>query len=188
MYISLICYLTRELIICPSLGDGFTVLQFLRLLSQNYQGLEPLDTPPSHEMAPEYPLNPDAYGDIPVPEFAHSYPLRGIPPYLEPGRKKPGRVNIRMTASQIAQVQKGVVAQCPDGKPPIISRQDALVALLAHCVSKSDPETTPIQHISTIVMVRSLPCSSIHFSDDSIRIVVYRLGLRRRWATVSCGL
>lgn len=26
------------------------------------------------------------------------------------------------------------------------------------------------------------------FSDDTIRIVVYRLGLRRRWATVSCGL
>ena len=81
------------------------------------------------------------------------YPLRETAPHLESGRKKPERVNIRMTAGQIARVQKGVVAQCPDSEPPIISRQDALVALLAYCVSKSDPETPPVQHISTIVMV-----------------------------------
>ena len=130
------------------------VLQFLRLLSQNYQGLEPLDPPPSYEKPPAYPFNPDDYGDIPLPDYTHFYPFRETPPHLEPGRKKPDRVKIRMTASQVAQVQKGVVAQCPDENPPIISRQDVVVALLAYCVSKSDPETAPVQHISTIVMVR----------------------------------
>lgn len=133
-------------------------LAFARLLSQNYQGLPPLDPAPSYAPTPATPFDPAQYGDIPMPEFVHFYNLRGVPPHLEPGRKKPQRVDIRLTASQIAQLNKGILAQCPDAAPPILSRQDTLVGLLTYCLSKADPETEPIQHVATILMVRALRC------------------------------
>lgn len=139
------------------IGDGFVVYSFLRLLSQNYQGLEPLDPPPSYAQPPRYPFNQADYGEIPAPDFAHFYSLRGVPPHLEPGRTKPVRVDFRLTAAQVAELQRGVLAQCPDGALPVLSRQDVLIALIAYCTSKADPASPPVQHISNICMTRGIP-------------------------------
>lgn len=136
------------------LGDGFSIYQFARLLSQNYQGLEPLDPAPTYDRAPPQPFDPEKYKGIPLPDCMYHYSFRSTPPHLEPGRKKPDRIDIRLTAGQIAQINKGILAQCPDGNTPILSRQDTLVAVLAYCISKADPDSPPVQHISTILMVR----------------------------------
>ncbi|GJE85414.1 hypothetical protein PsYK624_014930 [Phanerochaete sordida] len=145
--------------LCAShlIGDGFVARTFLRLLSQNYQGLAPLDPPPSYTTPAPVPFNAADYGAIPHPDYAYFYPLRGVPPHLVPGGKKPVRVDIRLTAAQIAELRAGVLEQCTERDAPRLSRQDVLVALLAYCLSKADPDNPPIQHICTIVMSRGIP-------------------------------
>lgn len=131
------------------LGDGYTVLRFARLLSQNYQGLPPLDDPPSYADIPSYPFNPDHYGKIPTPNFNLNYPARDVPPHQRPGHLKPLRIDLRFTAGQIAQIHKAVLAHAAE--PIILSRQDVLSALLVFCTSKVD---SPIQYLSSICNVR----------------------------------
>ncbi|KIP05936.1 hypothetical protein PHLGIDRAFT_19573 [Phlebiopsis gigantea 11061_1 CR5-6] len=139
------------------IGDGWQMLQFARLVSQNYLGLPPLDPPPIYEHPAPYPFNSEDYGDVFTPEFQHFYHYKDTPPHLDISRKKPIRSDFRLTAMQVAQIQKGIIAQCPNDKPPIISRQDAIVALLADSVSKSEPDSPPVQHINTIFMNRGIP-------------------------------
>ncbi|GJE85405.1 transferase family-like protein [Phanerochaete sordida] len=180
------------------IGDGFVVLSFLRLLSQNYQGLEPLDPPPSYAAPPRLPFNAADYGEIPYPDYQHLYPLRGVAPHVEPGRKKPLRLDLRLTAAQIAAIHKGVLAQCPESSPPILSRQDVLVALVAYCLSKADPQAPPIQHISTILMSRGIPprpknsvgnalmWAMTEAAEDFEKETVFSIALRIRKALVQC--
>lgn len=137
-------------------GDGFINYQFARLLSQNYQGLKPLDPPPSYAPIPDYPFDADKYSGIRLPDQENYYPLRGVHPLLEPGKEKFVLVNIRLTAAQILQVQAGVLAQCPGAAPTRLSRQDILAALLAHCMNKTDASTPPIRRINTVVNVSIL--------------------------------
>ncbi|GJE85403.1 hypothetical protein PsYK624_014820 [Phanerochaete sordida] len=186
--------------LCSShlVGDGFAVLMFLRLLSQNYQGLEPLDPPPSFTAPPRYPFNPADHNDIPSYHYKYLYPLREVPPHMEPGRKKPVRVDLRLRAEQIAQLHKGVLAQCPESNPPILSRQDVLSAIVAYCLSKADPEAPPIQHISTLFMARGIPPRSKNSAgnalmlavtkaaDDFDKETIFSIALRIRQSLVQC--
>jgi hypothetical protein len=102
---------------------------------------------------PPHPFDPEKYEDIPIPERSYNYPLRESPPYLQPGSERAVRVDIRLTASQAAEIYNSVASGYLDDMQPRLSHQDALAALLAHCLSKAEPEEPPIQHISTIVLV-----------------------------------
>ncbi|GJE85404.1 hypothetical protein PsYK624_014830 [Phanerochaete sordida] len=180
------------------IGDGFVVLAFLRLLSQHYQGLEPLDPPLSYTAPPRYPFNAADYDDIPCQDYKYLYPLRGVPPHAEPGRQKPVRVDIRLQAEQITQLHKGVLAQCPEPSPPILSRQDVLAALIAYCLSKTDPEAPPIQHISNVVMTRGIPPRSKNSAGNAImwavtkaaedfdKETIFSIALRIRESLIQC--
>ncbi|GJE86552.1 hypothetical protein PsYK624_026320 [Phanerochaete sordida] len=144
--------------LCSShlVGDGYAVLHFLRLLSQNYQGLAPLDPPLTFTTPPPHPFNPADHAAAPfVSHFQHLYPLRGVPPHLARGHTKSARVDLRLRAQQIAQLHAGVCAQRPD-PPPRVSRQDTLAALLAHCISRADADAPPVEHISTFFMARGV--------------------------------
>lgn len=87
-------------------------------------------------------------------DVQHFYPLRSVAPHLDPNRRKPLRVDIRFTATQIAQLHKGTLAQSGGAHEVILSRQDTMVALLAYCLDKAQPDIPPIQHINVIMMVR----------------------------------
>ena len=128
-------------------------MQFARLLSQNYQDLPPLDNPPiyTHVPLPAFTTTPD---QISMDDVQHFYPLRSVAPHLDPNRRKPLRVDIRFTATQIAQLHKGTLAQSGGAHEVILSRQDTMVALLAYCLDKAQPDIPPIQHINVIMMVR----------------------------------
>lgn len=141
-------------VLTHNVGDGFTNLRFARLLSQSYQGLAPLDPPPTYDPVPTYPFILEQHGNITIPDYMHFYSLRGPPPYGAPGRRTSVPVTIRLTTAQIDQLHKGVVAQSQDVTQPRISRQDALGAFLAFSTSKADPDATPIQHIISMTMVR----------------------------------
>lgn len=126
------------------------------MISQYYQGLPPLDAPPSYDDIPEYPFDPAAYPDIPFPEFHDPYPIHSTPPFAQPDHVKPLRVDLRFTVEQVVEIQRGVrvlagSAQAEDART--VSRQDALWALLVYCMSKVDPDCYA-QSLSTIVMVR----------------------------------
>ncbi|KAJ3551692.1 hypothetical protein NM688_g4560 [Phlebia brevispora] len=140
-------------------GDGTTIMRFMRLLSQNYQGLEPLDDMPSYTPIPPYPVDTDAVKrieELPMPVFRNMFSIHDVPPFLRPGWRKALRVDLRFTKPQVAQIQAGVRAMAAnEDDARRISRQDALWALLVYCMSRVDPECFP-QHLSTIMNSRGI--------------------------------
>ncbi|KAL4247583.1 Acyltransferase [Abortiporus biennis] len=138
------------------IGDGFTVAQFTRLLSQHYQGLPPLDDPPNYSWAFSYQPTDESALDIPC--LRDPYHINTIPPFMDPAREKAIRVDIHFTAEQIGRIHKAISTQ-PNaencGTTPI-SRQDALVALLAKCYTESEPSSPPVTKISNVFMHRGI--------------------------------
>ena len=137
-------------------GDGFMQLQFVRLISQYYQGLESLDPPPSYAPRPMYStdLGSDCY-EIPSLLAEQPFPLRDLyNPCLAPQDTEPVRVDFRLTGSQISQLQKAIQVMGHDDTQPRLSRQDVIAALLAHCITKADTESPPISHVGSIIDVR----------------------------------
>lgn len=152
-------------------GDGFVVFQFLRLLSQNYQGLPPLDGPPAFD----YPrvrlenIDVSRFPNVSMPDIAHVYPLRETAPYLRSNRVKPARVDIRLTSSQCKQLHAAVQTELRKLDQAVhLSRQDVLAGLLIYCISYAEPDLPPIQYMSNIVMV----CSELAIDTPGLRCVL----------------
>jgi hypothetical protein len=63
-------------------GDGPTVVRFLHALSQYYQGLEPLDTPPFY--GPNLAFTSPSVQELEeigeIPNFQDAYPIDSVPP------------------------------------------------------------------------------------------------------------
>lgn len=133
------------------------IYQFVRLLSQNYQGLEPLDEAPTYDFEHILPGSVDrtAYGKIPTPDLDHQYSLREIAPHYRADRVKPARVDIRLTCAQIKQLHAAAQAEIKHSdSEAFLSRQDVIAGLMVYCISHAEPHLPPIQSMSTIVMVR----------------------------------
>ncbi|KAI0685145.1 hypothetical protein BC835DRAFT_547471, partial [Cytidiella melzeri] len=154
-----------------ALGDGFVMLQFVRLLSQHYQGLQPLDPPPRYDNERYRPSSADMeeYGEIPIPDLDHVYPLRETAPHNRPERIKPEQLSIRMTAFQVRQLHKNVQTQVRELEPQLaLSRQDVLVALLVYCISHAEAKLPAIQHISNLIMTRGIGSKPSHSAGNAI--------------------
>jgi hypothetical protein len=141
-------------------GDGFVMYNLVRLLSQNYQGFEPLDPRPTYtyDRTPLDSIDLNAYDSVTFPDLDYVYPLREPAPHHHPERIVPEQLTIRLTAAQVKQLHSAVTAQLQQSQPPLIlSRQDVLAALLVHCISQVESDLPPIHSIVNIVMVSPPP-------------------------------
>ena len=130
------------------LVDGFSHLRFIRLVSQLYQGLGPIDPPPCYEMeAIEFT------GPLEASPPSHPHHDPSTPPPWEQREGEPIEfVGIRLTAAQLAEIH-GFVTK---GRRHLrIPRVDIVVGLLARCLSEIEPESKPIDTISYVVNVRT---------------------------------
>ena len=125
--------------------DAFGAVLFLRLLSQIYQGLEPLDPPPYYE--------PEALKFTESSE-APSTPLLGydpfVPPWEKPERRALELVTFRFTATQLTEMHNSVTKGV---KHLRISKVDMMAGLLARCLSEVEPESRPIDSIMYLINV-----------------------------------
>ena len=130
--------------------DGSSHLLFLRLLSQRYQGLGPLDPPPYYEPeAIKFTESPE----VPHPTFPHCDP--SVPPWELPGRMEMEFVVFRLTATQLKEMHDPVAKGMEHLR---MSRVDPVVGLVARCLSEVVPESKPIDTISHVVNVRAFIC------------------------------
>ena len=134
--------------------DGSGLLLFLRLLSQLYQGLGPIDPPPYYEPgAIKFTESLRAPGS---PVFHRCDPLAPTP-WERPERKAMEFVAFRLTATQLAEINGSVA----EGMEHLrMSRVDTVVGLLARCLSEVEPESKPIDNISYVINVRAFTCLS----------------------------
>ena len=113
--------------------DGSGFILFLGLLSQLYQGLEPVDPTPYYE--PEAIKFTEPSGSSsPAP------PVR-----RQPKLKAMEFVGFRLTAAQVAGIHNAVTNGMEHLK---ISRVDPVVELLARCLLEVEPESKPIDTIA----------------------------------------
>ena len=123
--------------------DECGLLLFLRLLSQLYQGLGPIDPPPYYELeAIEFtdPLKTPS----PIP---HLYDPSTPPSWEYLGRKAMDFVTFRLTATQLTEIHTSVIEDTR------MSGVDSTVGLLALCLSEVEPESKPIDTISYVIKV-----------------------------------
>ncbi|KAI0765761.1 hypothetical protein BC629DRAFT_908570 [Irpex lacteus] len=153
------------------MGDAHVILHFARTLSQYYQGLEPVDPPPSytHERSSLDSINLDAYANIPLPGIKHLYPMRETPPHYHPERVQPVKLTLRLLASQIKQAHAVAQAEIRKNNPKaFLSRQDVLVGLLAYSLSHAEPDIAPVQHITSLFMTRGIGSKPSHTIGNAL--------------------
>jgi len=117
--------------------DGNSILQFLRQVSQLYQGLGPIDPPPYYE--PEATKFPE--------------PPKASPTWKQPWRNGMEFVAFRFTATQLTEIHNSVAKGI---EHPKITRMDIVTGLLERCLSEVDPESKPIDTILYVIDVRTL--------------------------------
>lgn len=132
---------------------------FLRLLSQLYQDLGPIDPPPYYE--PEAIKFRDPL-ETPSHIFHIYHPP--TPPWEHPERKLMEFVAFRLTATQLAEIHNTIAKGTEHLR---ISRVDVVVALLALCLSETEPEAKPIDTISYVINVRLMIYPSFPHFDLS---------------------
>ena len=130
--------------------DGTGFLLFFRQLSQLYQGLGPIDPPPYHE--PEAIKFAEPLKTPSAPPFDRVDPS-APPPWEQPERKAMDFIAFRLTAIQLTEIQNSVTKGIENSK---ITRMDAVIGLLARCLSEVEPESKPIDTISYMINVRAL--------------------------------
>ena len=133
--------------------DGTGFLLFLDLLSQFYQGFEPVNPPPYYEPGAMKFLSPQK---PPLPIFDIFDPS-ALPPWEQPERKAMELVVLRMTPAQLTEIHDAVTKGSETLR---VSRVDVVVALLARCLTDVEPESKPIDTIWNVINVRrSIPLS-----------------------------
>jgi len=120
---------------------------FVRLISQLYQGLGPIDPPPHYE--PKAIRFPEP--SRPPSSTYRLYDLSDPPPWEQPERKAMEFVALRLTATQLTELRNHVANRT--GKRGI-TRVDVVIALFARCLSEVEPESKPVDTISYVVNVR----------------------------------
>lgn len=126
--------------------------RFLRLLSQNYQNLPSLDPAPSYiAHLPSDDPAPHKYTIPGIPELDQNFPRGTVPASLAP-ECLGIPVSFRLRPAQIAAVHAAVVREDPEGCV-CLSRQDAITALLAECVTFADKDSPPVTSVSSVVTV-----------------------------------
>lgn len=140
-------------------GDGFVVIQFLRLLSQTYQGLLPLDPSPSYSShySPLHATSTYPQESLMTPHLESPFPMGGKPPFMGRHKGEISRVDIHFRVETIEQIHKAVTLLANENtdegsRSVAFSKQDTLIALLARASTKSDPRNA-IQHIINFFMV-----------------------------------
>ena len=123
----------------PVDGSGFML--FLGLLSQLYQGLEPVDPLPYYEQEAIKFTEPSG----------SSSPATSVRGQFEGEAME--FVGFRLTAAQVAGIHNAVTNGVTHLK---ISRVDTVVGLLSLCLSEVEPESEPIDTISHVVDVGGL--------------------------------
>ena len=134
------------------------MMHFARTLSHYYQGLEPVDPPPSynHERSSLESIDIHAHDNMPFPSLKHLFSMRETSPYEDPTRVKPVQVTFRMTGSQIRQIHATAQREIRERDPKaFLSRQDVLAALVVYSLSHAEEDIPPIQNITSLLMVRS---------------------------------
>jgi hypothetical protein len=131
--------------------DGSGFLLFLTLLSQLYQGFEPIDPPPYYE--PEAIKFPEPL-KTPSPIF-DLYDPSTPPPWECPERKAMEFIAFRLTAAQLAEIHNSVAKGVEHLR---ISRVDTVVGLLARCLSEVEPDSRPIETVCYVINVRTFIC------------------------------
>jgi hypothetical protein len=142
-------------------GDGTTVLRFLRLLSQYYQGLDALDPPPCYQR---------------LLDSASALLMSGKPDVILPASVSESpkdlakesslvQVNLRLTAMQLSSIRQAVLNELDKtgGPDPGFSRADMVIAIIAHSLAQAD--VPPVDHLSMLVNV------STHISHPIIFFV-----------------
>ncbi|KAK7682152.1 hypothetical protein QCA50_014739 [Cerrena zonata] len=155
------------------IGDGYTVANTLRLLSQLYQGLPSLDPSPCYDTPPLKPINPLTSIKYPLetmPTFMNDkpFPYGGTPHLMGRNKGNVSQIVLHLGASLIAELQKAVNSRAKsNGQTAVLSKQDVLLALLARVFSISDPENPIIYLISifnyrgTSIIPPTAACNSI---------------------------
>lgn len=72
-------------------------------------------------------------------------------------------VALRLTAAQLAEIHSSVTKGIEHLRVP---RADAVVGLLARCLSEVEPESKPIDTIQYVINVRPLTCVNIPGISD----------------------
>ena len=144
-----------------TLVDGSGFLLFFRQLSQLYQGLGPVDPPPS------YPPNAIKFAEPlrPPSQVYRCYDPSAPPPWERPERKAMEFVAFRLTAAQLTEIHKSVTKGM---KHLRIARADMVVGLLARCLSEVEPESKPIDTISYVINVRAFVAPPAHDLTNSV--------------------
>ena len=133
--------------------DGSGFMMFLRLLSQRYQGLGPIDPPPYYEPGAIKFTEPSK---APSPVF-NNYDPSAPPPWERPEVKAMEFVAFRLTAAQLVEIHGSVAKGMEHLR---MSRVDTVVGLLARCLSEVEPELEPIDTVSYVINVRAVVCLS----------------------------
>lgn len=177
-------------------GDGYTVIKFLRHLSQNYQRLPELDPPPSYD-PPYSPTSPYLYG-YSSPKYPRDtlttynldFPIidGGIPPLKGNRNEEASHVVIHFNAKMIENVHKAVLRLAEADKGDnvgnmVFSKQDTLIALLVRAFTISDPDNA-ISDIVTLFMVRRIQWPSVSFVVWVITMVIQLVQFRGIGATL----
>ncbi|CAL1702968.1 unnamed protein product [Somion occarium] len=149
-----------------TIGDGFIVIQFLRLLSQTYQGLLPLDPSPSYSShySPLHATSTYPQESLMTPHLESPFPMGGKPPFMGRHKGEISRVDIHFRVETIEQIHKAVTLLANENtdegsRSVAFSKQDTLIALLARASTKSDPRNA-IQHIINFFMYRGIGSTS----------------------------
>ena len=133
--------------------DGPSHRLFLKLLSQLYQGLGPIDPPPCYETeAIKFTEPLEALSPI-RPRHDPSTP----PPLEQREGGATEFVGFRLTATQLTEIHGSVTKGMEHLR---ISKADIVVGLLARCLSEVEPESKPIDTVSCVVNVRAFICLS----------------------------
>lgn len=143
------------------IGSDYVASRFMRALSKNYLGVEPVDEPePVYKAARAFlpasdPERRSLHG-VDTHAVETYYPTTATHPQLDPAQPANIRLDFRLSLAQLQQLRDSIHAL---GGPTAIflTPQDCLVALIA-CATNASAEsgTPPIHTITTILDVRGV--------------------------------
>jgi hypothetical protein len=143
---------------CSFPGDAFVLSRFLRLWSQNYQGLDALDPAPCYQ-----PLLDRAPTSHRMSDNVNFFIQASGSPKSIPAGPSPVNVNLRFTATQLRAMYQGVLDELDKtgGSNPGFSRTDLIIALLAYSFTQADEDSPPVDNL---IMTFNVSTSPVNFS------------------------
>lgn len=140
---------------CPSSADSTMHLNFLRMLSQYYQGLDCLDPLPYYEPQASASTDIPSMTRLPQPFYDPSaQPL----PWDDPSICPPSSLfTFRLTKEQYDEIHQHITEFSNTLDEPVrLSRLDVLIGMVAQAHTASDPKNPPITKVLHMINV-SIP-------------------------------